>query len=156
MPDRSLLFFYGLVIAAVIYFIVKFRKDITKKDGLINIASFLVIAITIMFLLNSDLSATGILITIFSFLSAGFVFLCAAIFLKDLYSTKKFSMAEILSAMNSISDLNSLLLLMRPPNPQFPVPPGAVCRGAIVDQAIQGFFDKPVDALAVAGQRPVG
>ena len=45
---------------------------------------------------------------------------------------------------------------MRPPNPQFPVPPGAVCRGAIVDQAIQGFFDKPVDALAVAGQRPVG
>ncbi|CAI1670075.1 Uncharacterised protein [Serratia marcescens] len=208
MPDRSLLFFYGLVFAAVIYFIVKFRKDITKKDGLINIALFLVVAITIMFLLNSDLSATGILITIFSFLSAGFVFLCAAIFLKDLYSTKKytltaikriktentinfkampefkggifcyqkswyaiyspslnlleigvnafFSMAEILSAMNSISDLNSLLLHMRPPNPQFSVPPGAVCRGAIVDQAIQGFFDQSVDALAVAGQRPVG
>ncbi|CAI1633519.1 hypothetical protein OX886_23970 [Serratia marcescens] len=95
MPDRSLLFFYGLVIAAVIYFIVKFRKDITKKDGLINIASFLVIAITIMFLLNSDLSATGILITIFSFLSAGFVFLCAAIFLKDLYSTKKYTLTAI-------------------------------------------------------------
>lgn len=67
-----------------------------------------------------------------------------------------FSMAEILSAMNSISDLNSLLLHMRPPNPQFSVPPGAVCRGAIVDQAIQGFFDQSVDALAVAGQRPVG
>ncbi|BEO18372.1 hypothetical protein SMQC19_17190 [Serratia marcescens] len=95
MPDRSLLFFYGLVFAAVIYFIVKFRKDITKKDGLINIALFLVVAITIMFLLNSDLSATGILITIFSFLSAGFVFLYAAIFLKDLYSTKKYTLTAI-------------------------------------------------------------
>ena len=67
-----------------------------------------------------------------------------------------FSMAEILSAMNSISDLNSLLLHMRPPNPQFPVPPSAVCRGAIVEQAIQGLFDQPVNTLAVAGQRPVG
>lgn len=45
---------------------------------------------------------------------------------------------------------------MRPPNPQLSVPPGAVCRGAIVDQAIQGLFDQPVDALAVASQRPVG
>ena len=83
MPDRSLLFFYGLVFAAVIYFIVKFRKDITKKDGLINIAPFLVIAITIMFLLNSDLSATGILITIFSFLSAGFVFYALPFFSRN-------------------------------------------------------------------------
>lgn len=45
---------------------------------------------------------------------------------------------------------------VRPPNPQFPMPPGAVCRGAIVDQAIQGLLDQPVNALAVAGQRPVG
>ncbi|HHK8292651.1 TPA: hypothetical protein ACQVLH_005592 [Serratia marcescens] len=95
MPDRSLLFFYGLVFAAVIYFIVKFRKEITKKDGLINIASSLVIAIAIMFLLNSDLSATGILIAIFSFLAAGFIFLCVAILLKDVYSTKKYTLTAI-------------------------------------------------------------
>lgn len=67
-----------------------------------------------------------------------------------------FCMAEMLSAMSSISDLNSVLLHMRPPNPQLPMPPGAVCRGAIVDQAIQGFFNQPVDALAIAGQRPIG
>jgi small-conductance mechanosensitive channel len=95
MPDRSLLFFYGLVFAAVIYFVVKFRKDITKKDGLINIASSLVIAIVIMFLLNSDLSATGILIALFSFLAAGFIFLCVAILLKDVYSTKKYTLTAI-------------------------------------------------------------
>lgn len=66
-----------------------------KKDGLINIASSLVIAIAIMFLLNSDLSATGILIAIFSFLAAGFIFLCVAILLKDVYSTKKYTLTAI-------------------------------------------------------------
>ncbi|HFD2078125.1 hypothetical protein NL402_01055 [Serratia marcescens] len=60
---------------------------------MINIALFLVVAITIMFLLNSDLSATGILITIFSF--SRLCFLCAAIFLKDLYSTKKYTLTAI-------------------------------------------------------------
>ncbi|MCC4106118.1 hypothetical protein [Serratia ureilytica] len=95
MPDRSLLFFYGLVLAAVIYFIVKFRKEITKKNGLINITTSLVIAIVIIFLLNSNLSVTGILIAIFSFLAAGFIFLCVAIFLKDLYSTKKYTLTAI-------------------------------------------------------------
>ncbi|MGP2884894.1 hypothetical protein [Serratia marcescens] len=95
MPDRSLLFFYSLAFAAVIYFIVKFRKDITKKDGLIHIASYLVIAIAIILLLNSDLSVTGILIAMFSFLAAGFIFLCVAIFLKDVYSTKKYTLTAI-------------------------------------------------------------
>lgn len=72
MPDRSLLFFYGLVFVALIYFIVKFKKEIKSKDGLINIASSLVIGIVIIFLLNSDLSGTSILIAIFSFIAAGF------------------------------------------------------------------------------------
>lgn len=50
----------------------------------------------------------------------------------------------------------SAIFHMRPPNSQFPMPPGPVCRGAIVDQAIQGLLDQPIDALAVAGQRPIG
>ncbi len=72
MPDRSLLFFYGLVFVALIYFIVKFKKEIKSKDGLINIASSLVIGIVIIFLLNSDLSGTSILIAIFSFIAEAF------------------------------------------------------------------------------------
>ncbi|HAT4983937.1 TPA: hypothetical protein I9786_002322 [Serratia marcescens] len=104
MPDRSLLFFYSLAFFAVIYFIVKFRKDITKKDGLINIVSSLVIAITIIFLLNSNLSVAGILIAIFSFLAAGFISLCVAIALKEVYSTKK----HTLTAIKRIKTENSI------------------------------------------------
>ncbi|MER5270324.1 hypothetical protein [Serratia marcescens] len=104
MPDRSLLFFYGLIFVALIYFIVKFKKEIKSKDGLINIASSLVIGIVIIFLLNSDFSGASILIAIFSFIAAGFFSLCVAILIKDVYSTKKY----ILAAIKRIKTENSI------------------------------------------------
>ncbi|MCP1103958.1 hypothetical protein M6G53_00925 [Serratia nevei] len=55
-------------------------------------------------MLNSDLSVTGIMIALFSFLAAGFIFLCFAILLKDMYSTKKY----ILTAIKQIKKKNPI------------------------------------------------